>query len=128
MQDRPTAGELAEAVREFLKEEILPDLQDPRARFRTLVAMNTLGILERELAQEEALLRAEHESLIRLLDKAPGTPGSLEELKDQVIELNRELARNIRHGEVPSGTLRLLKQTVMYKLKVASPRLLERYD
>jgi hypothetical protein len=46
--DRPSAGELAAAVREFLESEILPGLEDHRLRFRTLVAMNALGIVERE--------------------------------------------------------------------------------
>ena len=47
--DRPTPQELAEAVREFLQEEILPILDDHRLKFRTLVAINGLGIAEREL-------------------------------------------------------------------------------
>jgi len=128
MQDRPTASELTEAVREFLKNSIFPELQDQRTRFRTLVAMNALGILERELMQEEPLLRVEHERLARLLDKERATPGSLEELEKQVTELNRGLAERIRSGEVPEGTFGLLKQTVEDKLKVASPRYLERYD
>jgi len=46
--DRPTAAELATAVREFLETEILPTLGDHRLRFRTLVAMNALSIVERE--------------------------------------------------------------------------------
>ncbi|MEI7760498.1 MAG: hypothetical protein WCJ67_06945 [Thermoleophilia bacterium] len=46
--DRPTAAELATAVREFLEAEILPTLDDQRLRFRTLVAMNALSIVERE--------------------------------------------------------------------------------
>jgi hypothetical protein len=48
MSDRPTAAELATAVREFLETEILPTLDDHRLRFRTLVAMNALSIVERE--------------------------------------------------------------------------------
>ena len=48
MSDRPTAGELAAAVREFLETEILPTLEDQRLRFRMLVAINALGIVERE--------------------------------------------------------------------------------
>jgi hypothetical protein len=48
MSDRPSVGELAAAVREFLESEVLPTLDDPRLRFRTLVAMNALGIVERE--------------------------------------------------------------------------------
>ena len=46
--DRPTASELATAVREFLEAEILPTLDDHRLRFRTLVAMNALTIVERD--------------------------------------------------------------------------------
>ncbi len=45
--DRPTAAELSTAVREFLEAEILPTLHDHRLRFRTLVAMNALSIVER---------------------------------------------------------------------------------
>lgn len=48
MTDRPTAAELATAVREFLETEILPTVDDHRLRFRTLVAMNALSIVERE--------------------------------------------------------------------------------
>jgi hypothetical protein len=48
VSDRPTAAELATAVREFLETEILPTLDDHRLRFRTLVAMNALSIVERE--------------------------------------------------------------------------------
>ena len=49
MQDRPTAGELVKSVREFLEEEILPNLEDSRDEFRTRVAMNALsGSLRRK--------------------------------------------------------------------------------
>ncbi len=128
MQDRPTAGELAEAIREFLEEEILPELEDSRAQFRTRVAMNALSILERELAQEEPLHQAEHERLTRLLDEDHTAPGSLEELRERVLELNRDLAGRIRSGETPEGTFEHLRQTVTDKLKVASPHYLERYS
>lgn len=46
--DRPSAAELATAVREFLETEVLPTLDDHRLRFRTLVAMNALSIVARE--------------------------------------------------------------------------------
>jgi hypothetical protein len=128
MQDRPTANELAEAVREFLRADVLPELQDPRAKFRMLVAMNALGMLEREFVQEEPLLRDEHERLARLLGRGGELPGSLEELKHRVVELNRDLAERIRSGEVPEGAFGVLKQTVEDKLRVASPRYLEHYD
>jgi Domain of unknown function (DUF6285) len=99
--DRPTPEELVEAVREFLEQEVLLGLDDRRLRFRTLVAMNALGIAARELSAKEA--------------------GPTE------AEL-RALARRIRAGEVPEGTLALLKEQVAARLRIASPRYLERYS
>ncbi len=98
--DRPTPAELAEAVREFLEREILPTLDDHRLKFRTLVAMNGLAILQRELVSEE------------------------EGLSAQELE---ELARRIRRGDPPPDALRILKEHVAAKLRVASPRYLDRY-
>lgn len=123
MQDLPTANELVEAVREFLRADVLPELQGPRARFRTLVAMNALGILERELVHEESLLRAEHERLARLLGRERATPDSLEALKRRVAELNRDLAERIRSGEVPECTFGLLKQNVEDQAQGGEPPL-----
>ena len=93
--DRPTAAELATAVREFLEAEILPTLADHRLRFRTLVAMNALSIVERE---------------------APGP-----------VERDWETARRIRAGDIREGDVAALKVEVEAKLRLASPKYLERY-
>lgn len=96
--DRPTAQELVESVREFLETEILPGLDDPRLRFRTLVALNALGMVERETAAPPE-------------DRAA----------------DRELARRIRAGEVGVEALPQLKEAVAAKLRVSNPAYLERY-
>jgi hypothetical protein len=92
--DRPTPRELVEATREFLERELLPTLADPRLRFRALVALNALGIAERELAERP--------------DPEP----------------DWELARRIRAGDVRPGDLERVKQDVERKLRVANPRYL----
>jgi len=97
--ERPTAQELTEAIQEFLGSEILPTLTDHRLRFRMLVAMNALGIVYRELAGL-----------------------AVEDDTEQ-----RELARMIRAGDVPSGTLRRVKAEVEARLRIASPSFLEKY-
>jgi len=97
--DRPTPQELAEAVREFLQEEILPILDDHRLKFRTLVAINGLGIAEREL---EATAEPRQEDW--------------------------ELARRIRAGDVPEDAVALLKERVARKLRVCNPRHLDKYE
>ena len=100
MSERPTARELTEAILEFLDGEILPTLTDQRLRFRTLVAMNALGIVRRELAALPAEDDAEQ----------------------------RELVQRIRTGDVPPGTLQRVKADVEARLRIASPRFLETYE
>jgi len=99
MTERPNARELAAAVREFLETEILPTLADQRMRFRTLVAMNALSIVERE--------------------SPPPAPPDSEDA---------ELARRIRAGDVREDDLAVLRAKVREKLLVASPSYLERYS
>jgi hypothetical protein len=99
--DRPDAGELLEAVLEFLATEVLPNATDQRQKFRTLVAMNALGIARRELESAQETLSAD--------------------------EL-RELAARIRAGDVPEDALPLLKEHVAAKLRVANPDYLRLYE
>jgi len=99
VSERPTAQELTEAILEFLGGEILPTIEDRRLRFRTLVAMNALSIVYRELERMPAEDDAEQ----------------------------RELARKIRSGDVPPGTLERVKRDVAERLRIASPRYLETY-
>jgi len=100
VSDRPTREELVEAIEEFLAGEILPTVADPRLRFRTLVALNALGIVRREL----------------------------ERLPPEDDAAQRELAARIRRGDVPAGTLARVKADVAQRLLIASPHYLERYD
>ena len=101
MPDRPAAPELIEAVFEFLSGELLPTLDDHRLKFRTLVAMNALGIARRELeAGEEGMG------------------------EDEL----RELARRIRAGDVDDALRARLKEHVAEKLRVSNPAYLEKYE
>jgi hypothetical protein len=101
MPDRPAAPELVEAVWEFLSTEVLPTLDDHRLKFRTLVAMNALGIARRELESEDPDL-------------------SEDELK--------ELAGRIRAGDVPPDAHAVLTAHVAAKLRVSNPAYLEKYE
>jgi hypothetical protein len=100
--DRPTAAELIEAVTEFLSTEMLPAATDHRLKFRTLVALNALGIASREL-QAEA--------------EEPLSAG-------EVVEL----AKRIRAGDVRDGDHAVLKEQVAAKLRISNPAYLERYE
>jgi hypothetical protein len=100
VSERPTPDELTEAIEEFLAGEILPTLDDHRLRFRTLVALNALGIVRRELSRLPTVDDAEQ----------------------------RELATRIRAGDVQPGMLAQVKAEVAERLLIASPHYLDRYE
>ena len=116
MQDRPTAAELVEAVREFLERDITPAV-DGRLSFHTRVAVNVLATVQRELELGPAQDEAQRERLVALLQH-DGTTGDLE----------RELAAAIRAGTLSDAqhddAVTHVRATVREKLEVANPKYL----
>jgi len=116
MQDRPTAAELVEAVAEFLARDIAPRL-DGRDAFQLRVALNALGIVQRELVLGSELDAAEHARLVALL----GHDGT-------TLDLEQELARAIRDGSIDgerTDVVDHVRATVRGKLLVANPKYVE---
>lgn len=112
-RERPTVPELVEAVREFMEQEVQPQLEGA-VGFHARVAVNVLKIVERELARGPELAEAERAGLAALL----GRDGSLE-------ELNAELVEGIRAGRFDIDTPGLadhLRATVMGRLGIDNPR------
>lgn len=113
MHNRPQVGELLEAVRDFLEQKALPELRGRNA-FHARVAVNALDILRRELERGAAAAEAERQRLLDLLSGPEGTVG----------ELDRELCRRIRAGEITLATPGLaehLWQTTLDRLAIDQP-------
>lgn len=113
MQDLPTANEIVSVVSEFLREQLLPEL-DGRKKFHTLVAANALDIVARELAGAPDANSDEKNRLIKLL----GHEGALE-------DLNQQLASALRSGEMTLDTDGLkahLWTTTLAKLSIDQPK------
>jgi hypothetical protein len=127
MQDRPTAAELLDAVREFLADEIMPLLIDRRTRFRALVAVNALKILQREAEEETQHIRDEACALRVLLNSDAPLPDDADAQRQLVLDLNAELASRIRGGRPPARTAEHLRRVGFAKLAVANPEYLRRY-
>jgi hypothetical protein len=105
--DLPDAPTLLEAVREFLSEELEPQL-DGRLRWHTKVAANVLAIVERELrlGPEQA---ARHQERLRRLG----------------FDSDAELAAAIRAGTLDERLDEVageLREMVADKLAVARPQ------
>jgi hypothetical protein len=113
VQDQPSAIELLQAVRSFIHDQAIPRLEG-RAAFHARIAVNALAIVERGLELGPTHDAAEQERLETLLART----GTLD-------ELNRELCRRIRAGEMDLDTLGLaahLRETTLAKLAVDQPR------
>jgi hypothetical protein len=108
--DRPTAVELVDAVRQFLQDDVLA-VTEGRVQFHTRVAVNVLGMVQRELELGPAQAVAHREGLARL--------GYDDEAA---------LAAAIRDGRLPdqdlSAVASVVRDTVRAKLEVANPRYL----
>jgi len=107
VHDRPDAGELLEAVREFLENDVL-DAVTGRVRFHTRVAINALAMVERELRAGDSPSQAHRARLARLN-----------------VRSSRALAAAIRDGEFDERLVSLgpeLRGMVQAKLSVANPR------
>ena len=104
--DVPSAAQLVEAVREFLERDVMPATEG-RVQFHTRVAMNALGMVQRELELGPAQAEAHRAALERL--------GVADEA---------ELAAAIRAGTLDdrrTEVIDVLRETVGAKLDVANP-------
>ncbi len=111
-QDRPTTRELVVAVREFLERDVMTATEG-RVQFHTRVAVNVLGIVERELELGSSLAQRERARAAALLGH-DGDPRALE----------AELAAAIRSGSLGDRDEELrrhVRETVREKLLIANP-------
>jgi hypothetical protein len=112
MQDEPTPEELTEAVADFLRNDITPQISGHHA-FKLRVAINVLDLVTRQLKLEQGSDAAELARLSKLLS-----------MQGSLGELNRVLADQIAKGEIDLQTPGLaehLWQTTMDKLAVDQP-------
>lgn len=129
MQNRPTAPELLEAIRELLTNEIMPTIGDGSLRFKVLIAANLLSITERELAAGDAPKIAE---LNRLQTLMHGEIPEGEPLAESIRGFNRGLAELIRNGEVDGEEFAErvrahIRQTLIDQLTVSNPKFLAKF-
>lgn len=108
--DVPTTAQLVAAVRDFLQRDVLPAIEG-RLKFHTRVAINVLGMVEREieLGPDQAAEHAERLAALGVGDDA-------------------ELAAAVREGRFDGddALVAALAEAVRAKLEVANPAYLQR--
>jgi len=107
---RPTSEELVEAVREFLERDVMTSTEG-RIQFHTRVAVNVLGMVQREIELGPAQEAAHRERLDAL-----------------GFESEAALAAAIRNGDIDdryNEVKSAVYDTVVDKLEVANPKYLD---
>ena len=127
MQNRPTAAELLETVRELISSELMPLAQDDGLRFRLLIASNLLAIVGREINAGGVLTHDELARLRELLPDLPLDPKWTE--RETILKFNEALARQIRDAAPDSSTVAVhsplwehAKRTLRDQLTVSNPK------
>jgi hypothetical protein len=120
--DRPTAGELVDAVTEFLERDVQPSLEG-RLAFHTRVAVNALRIVRREMDLGSQLDAARRAGLNELL-RRDGSANSANSGDASTRELEIALARRIREGSLDEQRPELvayLRATLRLQLDIVHP-------
>ena len=110
LHGRPTSEELVEAVREFLERDVM-EATEGRIQFHTRVAINVLGMVQREIELGAAQELAHQERLDTL-----------------GFESDADLAAAIRRGDIDGRDDEIksaVYDSVVDKLRVANPKYLD---
>lgn len=114
MHDQPSVRELIQAVKNFVDETAMPELNG-RAGFHARVTSNVLGTILRDIEMRESADKREKVRLLDLLNASAETP---------LPKLNDDLCQRIRAGELTIRSDELmdhLKMTAIDQLKVDQP-------
>ncbi len=132
MYDRPTADELIDAALAHFEAQVIPAIRaDRRLYFQTLVAVNVLKIVQREMQHARDHQQAEWLRLNALLNSSEPLPSDAHAAAAQLTQRTGDLCASIRRGDYDGGGERqaalfahLLAATVE-QLAVANPRYLQ---
>ncbi len=89
MHDRPTAAELVEAVREFLERDVMA-VTEGRVQFHTRVAINALGMVQRELERGPGTTTTDDERVLAAEIRSGALDDRLDDVRAQVRQSVRE--------------------------------------
>ena len=130
MYDQPDLDELLNAVIQHLEQNVVPLVKPNRKLyFQTLISVNILKVIGREITQGAEHRIAEWERLNNLQDKDEALPASRERAEQALLRRNQELCEEIRAGRFDEHQrrqelfLHLIRST-QEQLHVANPKFL----
>ncbi|WP_372864499.1 DUF6285 domain-containing protein [Spongiibacter sp.] len=112
--EHPNAEQLGDAIADFLRNSLLPAVDNPSLKYQLRVAINGLGIMQRELASGAE--QAERER--RLLAAYLGEDAELEVLREKLVAAMSVADQPYRDEKL----LAVLKEISEAKLAIDNPR------
>lgn len=127
MYDQPTASDLLEAATQHFEQHIVPlaKATDRKLYFQTLVAVNVLKIVRRELAHQNSYSRAQWSQLNDILGEQ-ALPPDADHLYLALEERTAHLCTLIRQGKFDDDetVFKFLMNSTIGQLDVANPKYL----
>lgn len=128
MYDRPSSLELLQAATHHWESEVVPLMKSLNFKlyFQSLVAVNVMRIVEREMQLQGRHTRAEWSRLNMLLG-GETMPDDETAFRERINARNHDLCQRIRRGEFDGGgaIFEHLKASTIEQLEVANPRFLQ---
>jgi hypothetical protein len=131
MYDRPDIFQLLGAIRTYLDNEVIPAAsEDCKQQQRALVAINVLGIVEREMRTSAEHVQTEWTRLNFVQNVTTPLPADGVEARQALAERNRKLCEEISAGRYDYSPQRAalfehLLVTSHAQLEVANPEFLK---
>jgi hypothetical protein len=113
-------------IAQFLDEEVRPQIKDPRANFRVLIAAHLARSIGGELVVEEERTRAAIARLEGLVGEPAATPKARADEVARLRALTQKVADDVKSGAAKGDRLEAIKKHVMQsledELRITSPR------
>ncbi len=128
MQDLPEKSMMLEALAAFLDRDVRPKIADPAIAFRVRIATHMLGVVAREIKEEDGHDITELDKLSTLLGHTAGAepPPTRVERARAIAALKKDLQRRIRTSPLDDkAMLRLsagIRSILQNKLAVSQPK------
>jgi hypothetical protein len=123
MTDTKADPEMVKAMLAKLQERLVPKLQDPRIRRRTVVAVKVLSIIDRRIAKAQDPQPGEWDEVRSALKEKPEAIPLIDAVEAAVEKYASELKEKMKDGDAENeagarqAAAGLLRATIMSKLK-----------
>jgi hypothetical protein len=122
MTEKKVDPELAKRLKDKLENELIPKLQSQKIRTRTVIAVNVIALVDRQIGKAEGPLEGEWDKLRGFVQDQPKALKLINDLQAAILKYDQELREKSTDTEADEDAMRktangIIRQAVMAKLK-----------